>query len=169
MSKTYDNAPDEVIEQINDLLELYHPKLKEAGVTIHALMAHSTGGDAVSVGGYPALACVRIISLKDRVKGMKDVEIVIDAERFDELTEPQRLALLDHELHHLETVPDEGGGCKRDDASRPKLVMRRHDVQFGWFKTIAERHGSNSPEQIQAKTLIDKHGQSFFPFLEAAA
>lgn len=169
MSKTYDNAPDEVIEKVNDLLELYHPKLKEAGVTIHILQAHSTGGDAVTVGGYAALACISITSLKNRVKGMKDVEIIIDAERYDELTEPQQIALLDHELHHLEIDPDEGGGCKRDDASRPKLVMRRHDVQFGWFTVIAERHGANSPEQMQAKKLIDKYGQSFFPFITAAA
>lgn len=164
--KSYDIAPAEVGSKIQSLIEAYHPKLKEAGVTIHALFAQNSGGHAVTCGGYPALAVVRITSLKDRVKGMRDAEIVIDEENYDELNDAQRDGLLDHELHHLETVPDDDGGFQRDKAGRPKLSMRKHDVQIGWFTEIAKRHGVNSPEQIQARKLFDHHGQYFFPFLK---
>lgn len=167
--KTYEIASAEVTSKIKALIEAYHPKLEEAGVTIHALFARSSGGNAVTHGGYPALAVVRIVSLKDRVKGMRDAEIVIDEENFEELSDAQQDGLLDHELHHLETVPDEDGGFERDKAGRPKLTMRKHDVQIGWFTEIAKRHGVNSPEQIQARKLFDKYGQSFFPFLEEKA
>lgn len=164
--KTYDNAPDEVQDKIEALMEAYHPKLIEAGVTIHALYARNGAGHAILCGGYPALAVVRVVGLKDRVKGMKDAEIVIDAERYEELSEGERDGLLDHELFHLETVSDpESGGIKKDDCGRPRLVLRKHDIQIGWFREISVRHGKNSPEQVQARALMEKDGQFFFPFI----
>lgn len=167
MSKTYENAPDTVNEQIDDLMNKYHKPLIEAGVTVHALFAISTGGAAaVSAGGYPALACVRIVNLKDRTKGMKDAEITIDAEKFDEMTEPEQLALLDHELHHLMTVASDTAPFKRDAVGRPVLAMRKHDVQIGWFEAIALRHGAAAPEVKQAKQIVEDYRQSFFTFLD---
>lgn len=168
MSKTYQNAPDEVYAQIDELLNSHHTKLVEAGVTIHALFAHTSGGTAaITVGGYPALACVRIVNLKDRTKGMKDAEITIDAEKFDEMSEAEQVALLDHELHHLMTVASDKAPFKLDAVGRPELTMRKHDVQIGWFEVIAERHGSASPEVKQAKQIVEEYRQSFFAFLPA--
>ena len=127
MSKTYEDAPEAVYDKITAILQAYYPELIEAGVTVHALMATATAGHAVSHGGYAALAVIRVIPLKDRVKGMKDVEIVIDSERYDELPEPQKDGLLDHELHHIELVKDGEEVIKRDDIGRPKINMRKHD------------------------------------------
>lgn len=52
-----------------------------------------------------------------------------------------------------------------DDLGRPKLKMRKHDVEIGWFKIIAERHGAHSIERQQAKIIFDTMGQSFWPGL----
>lgn len=166
MSKTYTDAPEAVYEKIAALLQAYYPEVVEAGVTVTALMATATAGNAVTHGGYAATAVIRAVSLKDRVKGMRDVEITIDSERYDEMTEAQKDGLLDHELYHIELENDTEGELKRDDIGRPKVRMRKHDWQMGWFEKIAQRHGDNAPECIQAKQLLDKAGQYFFPFIK---
>lgn len=163
MATAYEKAPAEINEQIAALIQEWHPDLAKVGVTIDALTAVNNSGHAVKHGGYPALATVRIISLKDRVKGLADAEIVIDADAWELLTPEQQAALLDHELYHLEPIKD-GDGFKRDDIGRPKLGMKLHDVQVGWFREIATRHGANSPERIQAKKLLEKESQTFFNF-----
>lgn len=163
MATTYEKAPAEITEQISRLIAEWHPKLAKAGVTVDALTALNDSGHAVKCAGYPALAVVRIISLKDRVKGMADAEIVIDSDAWETLEPAQQDALLDHELYHLEPIED-ADGFKRDSLGRPKLSMRLHDVQVGWFREIATRHGANSPERIQAKKLFDKEQQTFFNF-----
>jgi hypothetical protein len=47
---------------------------------------------------------------------------------------------------------------------RPKLTLRRHDFQAGWFHEIAQRHGEASPEVRSAKQLMAGTGQLYFDF-----
>jgi hypothetical protein len=51
-----------------------------------------------------------------------------------------------------------------DALDRPKLAMRKHDHQFGWFDEVAQRHGEASPEVRQARVLMEKSGQLYFDF-----
>lgn len=166
MPKTYDTAPPEVKRRADKLIERNHSDLWKTEATIDYIFAVNDTGDAVSHRGYPALAVVRIVNLKDRTKGMGDAEITIDAAKYAVMTPEQQDALLDHELHHLIVVRDDDGMAKTDDIGRPKLKMRKHDYDFGWFQVIAERHGMNSPEVTQAKIIWDDAHQSLFPFLE---
>jgi hypothetical protein len=160
----YDQATPEIISLINETINKYHPELVEAQVTIEAVMAFDDkGGYPVKANGYPALACIRINSLKNRVKGFADAEITIDKNAYDALNNPQKIALLDHELYHLLVVRDKEGNIKTDDANRSKLRLKKHDYQMGWFKEIAARHGENSPEVYQANILWQKDGRTFFP------
>jgi len=160
----YDKADEQTIALINEILNEYHPELASAEVTIEAMMAYDDkGGFPVKHGGYPALAVIKISSLKNRVKGFADAEITIDAENFKSMSEPQRRALIDHELTHLVVATDKEGVIKTDDCNRPKLKIRKHDYQMGWFTEIAKRHGSNSPEVYQASMLWQKDGRTFFP------
>ncbi len=71
---------------------------------------------------------------------------------------------MDHELTHLELAEKEGAPVL-DDGGRPKLKMRLHDYEFGWFTEVAERHKENAIEVQQARALIDGDGQVYFPFL----
>ena len=160
----YDTPTPEVAEIISSLIEEYYPDLKEAAATIESLFAYDNkGGFPVKAGGYPALACIKINNLKNRVKGFADAEITIDAENFNSMTKAQKISLLDHELYHLIVVRDKEGAIKTDDASRPKLRLKKHDYQMGWFREIAIRHGDNSPEVYQAKILWQNDGRTFFP------
>lgn len=166
MPKTYDTAPPEVKTRAENLIERNHHDLWKVEARIDYLYATNDTGDAVSHRGYPALAVVRIVNLKDRTKGMGDAEITIDAAKYRWMTPEQQDALLDHELHHLIVLRDDDGLAKIDDLGRPRFRMRKHDFDFGWFTEIAERHGMNSPEVTQAKLMWDNANQSLFPFLE---
>lgn len=113
--------------------------------------------DAIRHGGRKALGLCRKVSLKDRVKGQGDAEICLDGDWWEDASEKDRAALLDHELYHI-VITD-----KRDDLGRPILKLRKHDFEVGWFSTIAQRHGIHSQEQIQAKKVMDTYGQYFWP------
>lgn len=167
MPKTFEPAPPTVKARANALIERHAGlhDLWKCELRIDYLFATNDTGDAVSHRGYPALAVVRIVNLKDRTKGMGDAEITIDAAKYIKMTERQQDALLHHELHHLIIVGDDEGKVKLDDQGRPKLKMRKHDYDFGWFTDIAELYGLDSPEVTQAKIIWDDAHQSLFPFL----
>jgi hypothetical protein len=123
--------------------------------------------DALTKNGVKCLGICRKMPLKDRAMGRGDAEISLDGDWWNEASEDERKALLDHELHHVAVKVTKSGAPILDDLNRPKLWMRPHDVDFGWFKIVAERHGDSSTERIQAKLLFDNYGQSFWPFIKA--
>lgn len=169
MATTYERAPENVHEIIAALIEEHYPTTKEAGVTFDILFATSDSGPAVKLNGWPCNATVKIVGAVERMKGAADIEIKIDAEKYEELEEDERRALLDHELYHVLPIPDDKlGGYKRDAYGRPRIKMRPHDVQIGWFEEIAKRHGAASMERKQARQMFDAHGQAFWPFLTEA-
>src|SRR6266576_2416964 len=113
--------------------------------------------DALKKNGVKALGVTRIVNLKDRAKGLGDAEICLDGHWWETADENEQRALLDHELHHI--VPTK----KTDDLGRPKLKLRKHDAEFGWFAIIAQRHGIASQERKQAAKMVEIYGQFFFP------
>ena len=119
--------------------------------------------DALTKGGLKALGITRKISLKDRALGRGDAEIALDGDWWKLANEEQQIALLDHELHHISVKADKNGNVQYDDLGRPQIKLRKHDIEFGWFKCIAERHGEFSQERIQAKAIMDFSGQLFWP------
>lgn len=146
-----------------------HRMIIDAGVKIDFLFAYGKRneddelvGNALTLHGCRALGICRKTSLKDRAMGRGDAEISLDHDWWQDAPEDQRRALLDHELHHIEVKLDEGGVCK-DDLQRPVIRLRKHDVEVGWFREIAARHGSASQERIQAKATADQSGQYFWP------
>lgn len=167
---TYERCPKSVDEMAKSLLaefETHEPTVR-AGVSIDFLFAIPDTDDtgkvlrpAISSGGYPALGQCRKINLKDRVAGRADVEILLDSVWWGNATVDEQRALLDHELHHIQ--PHRKG--ERDDAGRPKLSIRKHDVQVGWFSIVATRHGKASIEQQDAAKIFDRYGQAFWPDL----
>jgi hypothetical protein len=52
----------------------------------------------------------------------------------------------------------------RDDLDRPKLRVRKHDHQFGWFDSIARRHGPASFEVQQYRKFNESHRQLWLEF-----
>lgn len=179
------NADDRAL--LVRVLERYHERLLDAGVTVLLLHAfgprHPETGElqapALKVHGEPAMATVKATSLKHRVAGLPDVEITLDGDRWDELDEHEQEAVIDHELTHLVVVLEARGEAKResdghlslvpsfravkDSAGRPKLRMRHHDHTFGWFDEVAARHGAASIEAKQARALAaSQAGEAYF-------
>lgn len=165
MATTYKKASQDVRDIAARMIEQYHKPLAEFEVTIEYLFAYSDGPSALKLNGWPCQAIARIIGSKDRAKGMTDAEICIDADKWEELSDAEREALLDHELHHFIVQVDEDDSVKRDANNRPKLGMRKHDIQVGWFAEVAKRHGAASAEVKQAQQIFDDFGEAFFPFM----
>lgn len=121
-------------------------------------------GDALTLRGMKALGVCRKISLKDRAKGMGEAEITLDADWWEQADDAERRALLDHELTHIQVCLRDGLPVMDRD-TRVKIKMRKHDVEFGWFASVAKRHGQASQERIQAKSIADQYGQLLWPDL----
>lgn len=168
MPTTYEAAPQEVKDMLADVMKRYHPKLAEVGARVGVIIARNYEGVPVKHGGYPAAANIKVVSLKDRVEKQYEAEMLIDGHWWDESRKEHRVALLDHELSHIEPVEDEEeGGWKMDDLGRPKLKSVLGDWNGGdGFKAVVERHKDFSVEvanfvKVEAKITAAKAGLPF--------
>lgn len=162
MATTYSEAPGEVREAAEALIEKRHHDLSDAGVTITYLFAANPDGDAVTHAGYKAAAVMKKTKLADRVAGLADAVLTIDAAWWHDHTERERAALLDHELFHLEVCRDDAGAVKRDDAGRPKLKLRKHDIVIGGFSQVIAWHKEAAVEAQQVHAASE-YIQGLFP------
>lgn len=167
--KSYSAASEDVTRCIDRMREEHHDDLDV--VTISALFVFDLEATepVLTHQGYPAQAIMRITPIRDRALGMADAVIVVDRSNWMLLSAPQRDALIDHELTHLERVLEEDTDIPKTDAvDRPKLAIKKHDHQVGFFNDIAARHGDASPEVRMAKAIIAQTGQLYFDFPAAA-
>lgn len=155
MAKTFHECGQDDYSLLEDAKRRWHSALVDAGATVHLRYVANRDKDdepipALKHHGYPAAAVVKINSLSDREQGMKDATITIDEYTWQEKSDAEKLAILDHELAHLELKYDTSGqgtgALIRDDLGRPKMKIRLHDFEFGGFHHIAERHGPQSGE-----------------------
>lgn len=172
MAAKYTNATPETYLQLKDLIAEHAEELDAVGVRFDIIMAYAAVneqgekvGTALKLHGYPCNGLVSIVSLKNRVMGRADAEIILDGDRWMDLEEAQQKALLHHEMHHVLVARDVEGGVIHDSHGRPKLKMRLHDVDVGWFHHIAKIHGDASAEVTQARQIVREHGPTFFPFM----
>lgn len=160
----YDHCPAEVEEMLQSAMTKWHPELVEAKVEIRPLfaLAYSRSGEAIpaiKVRGHAVLAKIKITSLEDRVRGLGDATMLIDGARWERMGHNARLALLDHELEHLQ-VDEE----KLDDAGRPKIKMKHHDWELAGFDDVMKRQGENSIELQNVALLKERFAQLLIPF-----
>lgn len=156
MAKTYSKAPPEFRGLIGEVLQKYHPDLCDMKLLVDAMFVYAsrdadgqpTGPALSGKSGYPAAAQISVTRLKDRVMGRGDCEMLVDGDRCVKWSRDAQIALIDHEIEHLEFTGNV------DDIGRPKLKIRPHDVEFGWFDSVARRHGDTSFEVTQAKRFF---------------
>ncbi len=176
MPTTYRRCDQTVSDLASELLCRYesHKPLVEARVRIDLVFALPDLDDngtplnaALKKNGVKALGICRKLGLKDRALGRGDAEIAIDHYWWTQTaSEEMRRALLDHELHHIAVVMQKDSGRPRlEEDGRPKLRLRKHDFEFGWFNIIAARHGEHSQERIRARQIVEIAGQLYFPEL----
>lgn len=168
--KTYETCPKHVADRVAAMIKKFHPDLLKCKVKVDLLFVSTDAdGPALTLHGYACAAVVRKLGSKDRAAGRGDAEIVIDKEGYMTMGDPERDALLDHELYHLVVALDRDKRPKADGEGRPVLKLRKHDREFGWFDEIARRHGEHSGEIQQARALLSNGGgQLYFNFKPAA-
>ncbi len=150
-----------------------HKPVLEAKVNIEFLFAYGERhpesnalvSDAITKSGFRVLGQCRKTNSEERAAGRGDAVIMLDADWWEEADEAAQRALLDHELHHIDPVTDEDGKFVKDKNGRPRIKLRKHDVEVGWFKLIAERNGVHSLECQHAKIIMDHSGQAYWPQL----
>ena len=169
-------ANKDIVDVVARIVNQYHQPLRDAGVTFAIQVARPKTDEsgepteaAIKVNGYPCAAKVRVIPYRDRVNGLPDAEITIDGDEWDTLTDRQRDALVDHEIEHLDlstTIASNGAAVvNRDDCERPKLKIRKHDHQHGWFDAVARRHGQSSPEWRSWEAFEERRQQLWLPYM----
>jgi hypothetical protein len=158
--KCYQEADSSVADLVTKLMKKRHPDMVKHEVKVAVLFVYDDEDSekpAVSLHGRECLATISITSAKNRAAGMADALILLDRTKYLKATDRRRESLLAHELHHLVLKPKE-----TDGAGRPKLVMREHDHQFGWFEQIARDYGDDAWEVVQAREIMRQAGQLYF-------
>ena len=172
MPVTFEMPDDLTTSLVADCLQRWHRPLFDAGVKLGVLMARSDSPEkqALMNAGWPIVAKLRIVSLKDRLVKDYDAELVISFRAWTNLPPSRRVALIDHELSRLELknysyriikdADDQPTGerelcCDLDDQGRPKLKIRRGDWCVGeGFQAVIDRHGSDA---LEYRELMDAH------------
>lgn len=173
MAKTYSKASEEVVDVVAEVRAKWHPVLEQLGVTVDVLFVDEYDDDldkstqALKVGGYACAASIAKTSLRHRALGYADALLTIDTYSWQKLGEAQRVALLDHELTHLQVVGDPNGvvwadpegrlmlAPRFDDLGRPKLKLRLHDYKVEGFREVVVRHREWSIERLQVAASKD--------------
>ena len=171
MQVTYKPVPASVNKLIAKVMGKHHEALEQVSLDVKGWFAYAERDEndqpkcmALKLHGYACMAVVKINNLKQRVQGLGDAEIVFDGDRWDELTDAEQFALIDHELCHLNVKVDKVGAVKKDAHGRPLLKMRLHDWQIGGFRDVIKRHGSDALDLQQIDALVASDGQLLFPW-----
>jgi len=148
---------DEAHDALAHALESYHPELHQVELTADVLFAVNAEGPPLKRDGYPVLIKAKKTSLKDRAAGRADVELLIDAERWGELSHEEKLAAIDEALERFKVARDDQGHPKSDDLGRPRLTVRPFDVELGFVLAACRRH----KDHVQALQALAKLRATF--------
>lgn len=165
---SYSPAPSghETLLVVDEMIAAYHPDLQRHGVTIGVDLAHVPHDETLKAKGKPCHAYIRITKTRERQRGFPDALITVDYTYYMTLTPGKQAGLIDHEIAHVLVWRDTLGKPDIDADGRPELELRQHDLEFGWFMDVAARHGEDSHEVMQARSLQEQHGQLLFSFAE---
>jgi hypothetical protein len=165
----------EIIDMADDLLRSNHREASEAGVTTAIVLVAVESGPALTLRGQACAATIQVVPWEYRLLGLPDCLMRIDAKVWErlgrsELHPKPQLALLDHELTHIEVKRDKHGEIRYDAAGRPVVGMRPHDFELGVFKSIIDRYGEASIDAYNvAVTALEGAGrQLMLPLLDGS-
>jgi len=154
---TYEVCPPEVRALLGELVDTHFEEIAKAELTIDLLFAYADKdkygmrkGPALSKRGHECAAIVSKTPVKDRIRGLRDVLILIDGDHWPDWTLEQRRALLHHELTHID-IERIDGEVKHDSAGRPVVAMRPHDFEVGGFHEVIDIYGIAA---MEARMLV---------------
>lgn len=156
MGTTYRDA-DAAGAIAQDLIRDHHRHLRDSA--IRYLLR--TGGEWKK-GGKECWSSSTILSgATQHVASNVDVILIVNAEVWEALRVPQRTALIDHELSHLEPQVTSAGDIVTNPATgRPLLRTVAHDVEE--FAAVIERHGLWRPDLEMVGGIVRARAVSMF-------
>lgn len=163
----YMKADGDFLALLGEVTAKYHPELVEVGVTLDSLLVFTdseSGRPPLLLHGVPCAATIKLVGVKDRVLGKADLLLTVDGTAWDGWRPEEQVALLDHELTHVLVVRDQDGKVRLDKAGRPRLKLRRHDLEIGGFLEVCERHGKAALEAQQYLQMNRLFSQKMFPW-----
>lgn len=165
MSKKYWVAGEKVQEACWETMEQFHSELVAFKVNVLCVFAKAEDKKgfplpAVKLHGRSCYATIRAVSDADRAAGMPDAVMTIDHFLWETLSPERQVALLDHELTHIEL----SGG---ESSAGVSLAMRKHDWELSGFFDVVKRHGKDAIELVDLiKFGRSEPGQLAFRFIE---
>jgi len=88
---------------------------------------------------------VKYNNAKDRLLKKIDIEIQLDTEYWEDLTDTEKQAVIDGALNQIMIVEKKDLPAYNDDGT-VKIKLRKPDMIYEGFSRIAEKYGSDSPE-----------------------
>lgn len=171
---TLDIFPEDLKELANGLQSKNHQATLD-GVKIDYVFSYAKrdkngelSGANLKYANQEADYKVVIVKPENRITGGPDVIVHIDGDKWVDWNDMERLAVIDEALERIEPVftdEDENGNVTTavDDFGRPKLRKREYDMVAIGFRSIAERHGVNSPFVRRAEGFCKEFG-SIIPY-----
>jgi hypothetical protein len=151
--RRFESAMPSVMALVNQVRRERFPILDGVTLTVDFAFAPTKDGVPTSADlthqGHTAAALIRITPLKDRVSGLADAILRISSSWWEAHSEPERIALINHELKHL--IPN----GERDSHDRPILKMRKHDYHCAGFIDAIEEDQEHSPD-LQNLAAVNK-------------
>lgn len=167
MPNTFARADLIVVNLAKEIIERFHHEIYEVEAKIDFVFAFrdpEAEEPAIMVRGHRVLGQARVNNLKHRALGLGDCEVLLDGDAWENMPEPNKRALLDHELEHFEIKRHKKTGeYLYDDLHRPLMKLRDHDREFGFFDNIAQRHGADSWEVKNLKKMFEEAGGAYIP------
>lgn len=172
MSKTYDKAPKEILNILDQVQSEFHLDHVEAKLRIGVVMVgpevNKDGeetGPAISKHGHRAVCKTRLVSARDRLNTPYDAMIDIDEKIWETLTEDQQHAMIDSALTAIELIEGkEGDKFAEADDGRPRLKIRKEDFMVSGYEQVIRRHKDSALEYREIKAIWDRCGQGRFAF-----
>lgn len=159
---TYQIAPKELQKFCKEVIVQHHGDLDSADAKVDILLAFrdpEKEAPALSREGHRILGTSKVITLKDRVKGMGDCEIILDGDEWGAMSPQYQEALLDHQLEHFEVKRDKDGSFIFDDLNRPVIKIRPPDRVIRIFDSVASRYRDASLEMRQLRLAMSAETQ----------
>jgi len=168
--KIYELADDSVHDLLKEAISAYHNMIGKLEIKFGLIRVTSVDKKGEpdekpalkSSSGHAAAAQISLVSKKDQLSKNYEVEILFDGPMWDGMTDKKRLAILDHELTHIEIAKDKDGHAKIDDLTgKPKLKLIPDQFHLWGFLDIAKRHGEDSSEVANMRSMAINHGHLF--------
>jgi hypothetical protein len=149
--KVFENGTTQDYTRLRRVMHIYHHELEDVGARFCLTFVKAFDNDdepvtALKFAGGTAIALVRLVNLEKRLRVPFEAEIKIDSFLWEEKTEREKDAILDHELAHVKVVTDAHGQPLTADDNRPKLKLVPDDIVITGMLSVIQHFGRDAGE-----------------------